>query len=324
MLMAQKWYTEDTDTLIDWFRREQTTNGLNIEISSGGTTLCTCRGWREPYTITIPAPDGDERSKILLALRMAGLLDLNLSITNGTKPFSNEEKKTDDENFNSWFLSMSKDRTLVPDTNSVIFRTFSSLSSISGIDIKKIQIAIPRLLILELERQANDASKSDKKDEKKLLIKRKVMLAYAELIYLKTNGGTMLNDTIDKDTLAGFTKIAGDLTTDSWIRKEIKDEDYRLQQKGVDKKHTLVTSDLINSLSCTAEDIHSIYVSKIDSQNIRRANLYQTAKFLIIASVLLEKMDTVIFGKKHVMQGIWSGKTTSEWINDIIMCSFED
>lgn len=320
--MVEKWYTEKPQTLIDWFAREQKENGLNITINSEGTPLCTCSGWREPYTIKVQAPDGDKKDKIILALRMTGLLELKLSFTNGTKPDDNEEKKTDDQDFSSWFSTTSVERTLVPDTNSIINRTFSALSSISNIDIKKLQVAIPRLVILELERQANEAGKSEKEEKK--LAKRKVMLGYSELIYLQTNGGKMLNDVIDRDTLAAFTKIAGDLTTDSWIRREIKDEDYRIKQKGVDKKFTLLTSDLINSLSCTAEKIDSLYVSHIDSQNIRMAKLLQVVKFLIITSVLFEKIDVTIFRKNHTIKGIWPGKTTYEWINDIILCSFDE
>lgn len=288
------------------------------------------------YKITIEAKDEDRRS-IIDSLRMTGLLDLVYTYSESQKPFATEptRKRTLSSDFQKWFQGITKGRTLVPDTNSILNHTFSSLALVFGDDIlKDIHVLIPRLVILEMERQANSKPNIDcnnPKSEKECLHCRKkrwVMLGYQEIMFLKNMQAGMFPD-LDAEILARFTQISAELTADSWIRKEIKDYAKNVIKRKTEiggsrlagdiPKFLMVSSDFVNSLSAVAENIDSIYITKMIDSPTRMANLKHIAKFLIYLSVLEEQIQVDIGSTQYEIKGFWQGKTTFDLLNNRIM-----
>lgn len=291
------------------------------------------------YKITIEAKDEDGRN-VIDSLRMTGLLDLVYTYSESQKPFATEptRKRTLSSDFQKWFQKITKDRTLVPDTNSILNHTFSSLALVFGEDIlKDVSVLIPRLVILEMERQANSKPNIDcnnTKSEKEHLHCRKkrwVMLGYQEIMFLKSSMQTQMFPDLDAEILARFTQISGDLTADSWIRKEIKDYTKNVIKRklevggsglsGRKPNFLMVTSDFVNSLSAVAEDINSIYITQMIDRPTKMANLKQIAKFLINLSVLLEQIRVDVSSTQYGIKGFWQGKTTFDLLNNRIMTS---
>lgn len=305
--------------------------------SVNGDALCTFSfSSTNEYKITIDATDKD-CSNVTDSLRMTGLLDLVYTYSESQKPFATEPtmKRTLSGDFQKWFQGITKDRTLVPDTNSILNHTFSSLVRVFGDDIlKDVNVLIPRLVILEMERLANSKPSIDcnnPKSDKECLHcrkKRRVMFGYQEIMFLKNMQARMFPD-LDSEILARFTQISSDLTADSWIRKEIKDYTKNVIKRklevggsglaGSKPNFLMVTSDFVNSLSAVAEDIDSIYITKMIGSPTRMANLLQVAKFLINLSVLSGQIQVDVSSTQYEIRGFWQGKTTYDLLNNRIM-----
>jgi hypothetical protein len=120
---------------------------------------------------------------------------------------------------------------------------------------------IPRLAILEIEQAANRANSDRDKSRKNLITS-----AVSEIQFLKQNGAQFLAE-LEKETFEAFSRIAKDQKTDSWIRREIR-EQIRKETIGKDsnkiKKVTMFTSDVINATAAIAENIDTIFISRID------------------------------------------------------------
>jgi len=154
------------------------------------------------------------------------------------------------------------------------------------------------------------------------------MLGYQEIMFLKNIQARIFPD-LDSEILARFTQISADLTADSWIRKEIKDYTKNVIKRklevggsglaGEKPNFLMVSSDFVNSLSAVAEDIDSIYITKMIDNPTRMANLEQIAKFLISLSVLSEQIQVDVSSTQYEVKGFWQGKTTYDLLNNRIM-----
>ena len=74
----------------------------------------------------------------------------------------------------------------------------------------------------------------------------------------------------------------------------------------------------INSMPITGIDV--LYLSRDESDLIlpRSHRIDQVSQFIIISSILFEKLSIKINDKEFIIHGIWEGKTPSEWITDSI------
>jgi hypothetical protein len=135
-------------------------------------------------------------------------MDFQLAFTK-TKSGGNlfdSNRRISSHDFRTWFYNAAKHRILIPDTNSLINRSLSSLCFVLGDEyLKDISIRIPRLTVLEMERMANQENKSERK--------RRIMSAAAELLFLKNMGARFLPE-LPLEVFEGFTRMAGSRTTD--------------------------------------------------------------------------------------------------------------
>lgn len=308
-------------SLQSWLERERFGKGLHIDISAADKLVLTCKGYSNDSKIDMSDKDeGNDRKKSLImsSLMMSGFLNLQFSYTGGSFANPMEGKNTSDtEEFKRWLPSFVKGKILVPDTNAIMNCSLSGLKFIMGLDfLKSLPIQIPRLLVLELERKANPKSEGDRS----LLAKREAMLAYQELIYLKNTGANFLPK-LDKDTFDGFSRLAGEQLTDSWIRREIHEAMGKTAGYPNPEKMVFFTSDLTSALSGIAEGLETIYVSKLANEDklIRTGDLSQVARLIVVMAALYNDISVTINSKSFVFKGMWTGKTTIDWINYTVL-----
>jgi hypothetical protein len=258
-----------------------------------------------------------EIERLYIAANASGMINTKLSFTSGGITRETDESMTilDIAQFISWFNRISSNIIFVPDTNTLLNRSFSGLGFILGEGyLRNLSVQIPRLTVLEMERIGNQEGHNEQK--------RKVMAAAAEVLYLKQNGGTFMPELNDQ-ILQTFSHLSGERFTDTWIRREIHQQINRItygSNPQETKRVTLLTSDLINAITATAEGINVLYLTRDESELIlpRSHKIDQISQFIIMCSILFEELTVKISGKEFTIQGIWQGKTPSEWIMDSI------
>ena len=84
--------------------------------------------------------------------------------------------------------------------------------------------------------------------------------------------------------------------SDTWIRREarqqVNKETYMIDSTKV-KRVTFVTSDLINALSAIAEDLDTIFLSRLaehEKELERTADVLKIARLVMISAVLFEEI----------------------------------
>lgn len=299
-----------------------------------GVLLFTCVGASDSYFFKLPhknqnnrikkeKSDHDTDNKIRYAAMASCIMDFQIALSD-TKSEGNildSNKKISDNDFTTWFHGIVKDRILIPDTNSLINRSLSSLCFILGDEyLKSVNIRIPRLTILEMERMANQEQNKGEKQERK----RRIMSTAAELSVLKNNGARFLPE-LPIDLFEGFPRMAGSQATDSWIRREvyqqIKKETFGIEQSKR-KIVTFITSDLINALSATAEEIDTLFFSRAGNLILdKKYTLKQIIQTIVLCSIVFEQIKVSIDSRHYLFSGIWDGKTPLEWLTDSVMIS---
>ncbi len=309
--MATQDYTIVT---LEKLLKEKFRDELNLKITSNSSLLYSIIGTGD-YEIKLENLEGEILDNINSSLLMTGLVDLKFSVTEGKSSRTEPDISTTSQSFDEWFEKLTENTILIPDTNTILNRTITSLSYISSFNIlDNTVIQIPRLAILEMERKANESK------DKKLLQKRKTFLGYVELMDLKNHGAQPMRE-LDRETLFDFSNISGTANTDVLIRREIKDAKLRDKEIEIDNDYTLITSDMVNSLSAIAEGIDTIYISKIPDWNkkIRKGDLSQITKFLITSAVLSEKISINSSSGNFEILGIWDGKNNTDWFEQRIL-----
>jgi len=144
------------------------------------------------------------------------------------------------------------------------------------------------------------------------------MIGYSEFMVLKNHGAELLSE-LDKEILLNFNKISGGLSTDAWIRQEVHKVISELPEKEGLKEYTFVTSDLVNSLSSTAENLPVMYISKVPhNQGIRQALISQIVRLVISLSIIFEEISVTLNEKEFKYKGMYEGKSTIDWIEERI------
>lgn len=309
--MATQDYTIDT---LEKLLKEKFGDELNLKVTSKSSPLYSIIGTSD-YKIKLENLEGEILDNINSSLLMTGLVDLKFSVTEGKSSRTEPDISTTSQSFDEWFVKLTENTILIPDTNTILNRTITSLSYISSFSIlDNTVIQIPRLAILEMERKANESK------DKKLLQKRKTFLGYVELMELKNHGAEPMRE-LDRETLFDFSNISGTANTDVLIRREIKDAKRRDREIEIDNAYTLITSDMVNSLSAIAEGIDTIYISKIPDWNkkIRKGDLSQITKFLITSAVLSEKISINSSSGNFEILGMWDGKNNTDWFEQRVL-----
>lgn len=300
------------NSLESWLKTEFGIN-LDLKVSFGETELFTVSG-KDDYEITLNKLEDEQRINMISSLLMTGFIHLRFSVTEENSSVEESNISTLSNEFDSWFVKLTENKILIPDTNTILNRTLTSLSFMPQSELlQHIVFQIPRLVILEMERKANDSG------NKKAIEKRKTFLGYAELMELKNFGAQPMKE-LEKDTLIGFSALSGTTHTDALIRREIAEAKLLNSRSQTINDFTLITSDMVNSLSAIAEGINTIYVSKIPEweDNIRKGKILQISKLLITTAVLFEKITISNNVKKFTIEGIWEGKNNSDWFEQRI------
>lgn len=313
------WVVSDPKALERYLLMNEKEPELKLEIKFDDKILCTISGVKmyNSFKIDITNTDDPILQEIAHGLIHVGAIPLKFTVHNKS---GKSEKTTTDDDFSDWLASVIDSKILFIDTNIMLNKIISSQKRFSSNDLTKNKIEIPRLTILEMENQSNS-----KKDEKKgtlpyqaYLKKRKAFLGFGELMYLIENGGQHMPE-LPLETLTAFSKISGNMKTDALIRREIKERSLQLM-RAITKFSVFLTCDMVNSLSAIAEGLETIYISKIPdwTKNIPPMTSEQVSIFVATLSMLFTPLSINVNSKKSNLQGIWTGITTSDIINQKI------
>ena len=276
----------------------------------------------EGSTGRIIPEQGKELSQgVLEALDMCGSSELESSFSG-----HRDEKELESSDWKTWFLEKTSRKYLVPDTNFIYRHYYSNvLARHLGEDFGNLIFRLPRLAILEIERRGNNAKEGSAD-------KRLSFYAAREVRLLRSNNNFDLLPNIDTLLFSTFSEKAGRQLVDMWIRKEIHDfvegmEGYtNMSAKDV----VFLTCDLMNALAAESEGLNTCYFSKKDQQSfsVDNDNMRQLFDLILASTMILGKIrvdivlaDDVVH-ESITLEGIWNGKTTSQWYSDCIKATY--
>jgi len=308
--------------LQEFFSNHATTSG-SLDFSTfteKGSELFTCTGTSKNTAIRLTSNNQDI-GNVSSAGMISGLIHQQVALTHGkiTDTVSDESFTTHDaRGFTEWFQNITKTRLLIPDTNTIINRSISSLHFSLLTDFpNSLSIKIPRFVLLEIERAANHAKSNGKRNRRNLIVS-----SVGELDYLRKIGASYSPE-LNDEKFEAFSRIAKDQKSDSWIRREIHKEIRHQNVVLPTEKRivTLITSDLINALAANAEGIDTIFVSLIDYdvRSTRASNIEQVALFTFMNAILFNKIRLKFSeNNRFLIQGNWEGKTSLHWRSDSV------
>lgn len=232
------------------------------------------------------------------------------------------QKELGASDWKDWFLSRALDCYVIPDTNFILNHYCSALlSPILGQSFKTLHFRLPRLVVLEIERQGNE-----KGEEKK----RWAFYGAREVTFIRKAVDDFDNLPDCGDSLiTSFPTQAGIGFTDMWIRREIHHAlDFRMRPS---RPILFLTSDLMNALAAEAEGLQTCYFCRIPQEKFFIADNINEHLFNLILATAIKygeiTLDLIIGGKVYLsynLHGMWSGKTTSEWYSDSIKLKLID
>jgi hypothetical protein len=252
------------------------------------------------------------------ALDMSGATELKTS-------FPGEEKKLSSSDWNEWFLRKTSldekgHKYLVPDTN-FIYRHYSSKVLARHLDsaFSDCLFLLPNLVVLEIERRGNQSSQRSKDKGKD---KRTSFYATSEIYFLRQKTKFLMLPVLSASLMSSFSEKAGRGLVDMWIRREVHD--------AIDKRYyhyetvVFLTCDLMNALAAEAEGLETCYFSRMPQDSFFVQDLEQLSDLLLATAIVHEKIRVDVIVKEdivaysYVFEGVWSGKTTSQWYSDCV------
>jgi hypothetical protein len=260
----------------------------------------------------------DYKDHVLDALSICGAVKMMVS-------FSSDSAVYDYDDWCAWFYEKIKNKNLVMDTNFILKHYFSSLilprfqSS-----LKELSLYLPRMVVLEIERQGNqDKCKKDKATNAGYVEGKEKRLAFygiREIESLRQLTDFQLIPLFDASLMTLFLDKAGKGFADAWIRKEIHD----LTKKTSDENIIFITCDLMNSMAAEAEGIHSCYFSRLPQDNFELEDEKQFFNFILATAIIFGKIKLELRSNDDKIldcleiEGVWNGKTTSDWFSDCL------
>ena len=178
------------------------------------------------------------------------------------------------------------------------------------------------MVILEIERRGNTEEKKKKKDNSTNHIegksKRMAFYGIKEIQAIKQNSKFYMIPL--SPTIGEFTHYTGSGFADAMIRQEIHD--------GIDAFSNadtaiFVTCDLMNSMAAEAEGLSSCYFNRLPFKSVYLDKYSdQLLEFVVASAILFEKISLDFLKRdgsvvqSYNLEGVWEGKTTSEWYSD--------
>ena len=310
----------DSVELLNDFRREsfRQTPGLvqfRLKVFHNDKILWEFQGSRDSI---VSGSDQPLSESVREALDMSGATELKTS-------FSGEEKKLSSPDWKDWFLRKTsldekRQKYLVPDTN-FIYRHYSSkvLARHLGSTFSDCIFLLPNLVVLEIERRGNQSSQrnSDKGKDK-----RTSFYATKEIYFLRQKTKFSMLPVLNASLMSSFSEKAGRGLVDMWIRREVHDaiEKGYYDFEGV----VFLTCDLMNALAAEAEGLETCYFSRMPQDSFFVQDLEQLFDLLLATAIVYEKIrvDVIlkgdVVGYSYVFEGVWNGKTTSQWYSDCV------
>ena len=205
-----------------------------------------------------------------------------------------------DDGWSTWFRKITEGSHLLPDTNILLKRTFTSII-FPRFMLRRhtlalpFNIVIPRLSILELENLANSGRAS----------KGECFMAFNEVRLLK-EAGAFLTDPLHAEELTAFYQVAAKQLADAFLREEIRKYGSSKRLRAV-----FLTRDMISALTANSEDLDAIYMApkfpkecSLDDIGIDEIRELIVELATDCGKVTLRWND----GTNEEIEGVWSGK----------------
>lgn len=269
--------------------------------------------------LIIKTQNEKEITNVVDSLDRSGLASIDSTLMLPSSPQQFPHKQVEDYDWADWFIQFTNLHDgLIVDTN-MLMRHYCSnlLFEKLGNRFDSLKIKIPRLAILEIERNAN----TDK--ERDSVKKRLGLFATSEIIFLKNHKAELL-PTLPSTLFTSFSEKAGDKTVDSWIRKEIHDYITRPQSDAIFKP-LFATCDIANGLAAYSEELSTCVFSRIPEEKLSITTSFKDASnlamFILNLAVTCGKIKMNVYGdgqalsNTYFVEGMWSGKTPYDWTN---------
>ena len=296
--------------------RDQGIGGITAEVSTNGERVLTYHERTETFALEM----GKLATECHRVMEVAGLANLTLSFNpthmeNAGRASVGFTKSP--PNFRRWFLDSFDLKTytfeFVPDTNIIIKHHLSQtiLPILKDYFPKALGVRVPRIAILELERQGNEEGKNWKR--------RLALNAWSEILWLLDSGASLTTE-LDAGLMGEFSSLAGARMTDAWIRREIHGDQKKSREQDLPLRSVFVTGDLMSAFAASAEGLDSLYVST-DNETNYHGPLNRFADLVVAAAVRRRATTPDIGGprKSLALQGIWEGKNISDWREEAVM-----
>jgi hypothetical protein len=265
---------------------------------------------------SINTQDNKEAVNIIDSLNRSGLAVVDTTFMFPIAPAGFPHSSTSSPEWAKWFFGFTNlSDGFIIDTNMIMNHYCSNiLFKKIGVAFDGLKIRIPRLSILEIERKANEDDK---------MKKRIGLFATSEIIFLKNHNAQLLPP-LDPVLLTSFSEKAGSKNIDSWIRKEVSDF-IASDTSNLTLPPIFATCDVANGLAAFSEDINTCVFSRnayerffIDINGHNTSNL---TELIVNLAITFQKIGLKVYSdgknltKAYVIEGIWTGKTPSDWMN---------
>lgn len=270
--------------------------------------------------LSIKTKNEKEITNIVDSLDRSGqsLVDSTLMLPSFPEQFPHKEVQAFD--WADWFLGYtSLHSCLIVDTN-MLMRHYCSnlLFEKLGNRLDNLHIKIPRLAILEIERNANN--------DKDTVQKRLGMFATAEIIFLKNHKAELLPP-LSSAVFESFSDKAGERSVDSWIRREIH-EYLNNQTSNIALQPLFATCDMANGLAAYSEELSTFVFSRAPQKKYNVVSSFKDASnlamFILHLAVTFGKIQMNVYtdgqalSNGYAVEGMWSGKTPYDWTNGCV------
>jgi len=251
----------------------------------------------------------DVQKNVRYAIDASGLSKLVTSFLD-----DNEEKEISSLDWKNFFLQKTQYKYLIPDID-FIYNHYGSkiLLPLLGEDLRHLMIMLPRVVLLNIERQGNLTKDTS--------TKRLAVYAANEIDFLKHNTDFDILPNLELFLIANLSRKLEREVVNMWVRREIHDSIKKIKKTTtIEFRYDTIVylaCDFMNALMAEAEGINACYFNRIPQDSFK-VELTKLFDLTIVSSMIYGKLkldflagDTV--AKSYDVEGMWEGKTVSQY-----------
>jgi len=192
-----------------------------------------------------------------------------------------------------FFLSKTIYKYLVPDFGFICSRYCSKLlSRFLGPTLKNLIFAVPRVVVLEIEKMGYDTKAGVQRSS---IDRSKAFYAMSEINFLRANTEFTLLPPLDVSLITSFASRDEGGHSGVWIRKEIADAMGKFKKRAIEFRNDAIvflTCDPISSFAAEAEELGTCYFGTASEETgiIRLSDQAQLFDFILDTSMVYDNV----------------------------------